>query len=223
MTHWEVSNLLTDYSEGALDRARAAQMEEHLASCEECRAMLEDVQFALRTLRAAEDVEPSPWLVRRILRATIGERKPQWGERLPGWMQWALRPQVVYTVSMAVFSLSFILYTSRVNLQAVELRKLNPTTWVYRADSRGHLLVARAEKFYYDLRFVYELESILRQLKQQPSSQPGSPQSSQKPGGGSSDIQSSGGGQLALEYRQNAPTIRFQETMWERVRRSLIP
>src|SRR5579883_668120 len=60
MTHWEVSNLLTDYSEGALDRARAAQMEEHLASCEECRAMLEDVQFALRTLRAAEDVEPSP-------------------------------------------------------------------------------------------------------------------------------------------------------------------
>src|SRR5579875_2574112 len=79
MTHWEVSNLLTDYSEGALDRARAAQMEEHLASCEECRAMLEDVQFALRTLRAAEDVEPSPWLVRRILRATIGEQTPMGG------------------------------------------------------------------------------------------------------------------------------------------------
>ncbi|HEX5484326.1 MAG TPA: zf-HC2 domain-containing protein [Terriglobia bacterium] len=212
MTHWEVSNLLTDYVEGTLDQGPKGLMDEHLASCGDCRAMAEDVRFALRTLHAAEDAEPAPWLESRILLATTGSRRRRTAGWAPSWLRAAFRPQVAYGISMAVFSLSFLFYAANVNLQGLKLRELNPVTWVYRADSRGHLLVARAEKFYYDLRFVYEVQSLLRQMRQQPEGTPGSRQKPQAPDGGASGAQSPGAPQMALERRPALPPFeRFQK------------
>jgi hypothetical protein len=45
------------------------------------------------------------------------------------------------------------------------MRDLNPATWAYRANRAGHLLYARAEKFYDDLRIVYEIESRFRNAR----------------------------------------------------------
>lgn len=205
MTHWEVSNLLTDYVEGVLDHGQKVLLDEHLASCGECRAMAEDLRFAMQTLHAAEDVEPAPWLESRILHATTGIKKRRTWDWVPSWLRLALRPQVAYGISMAVFSLSFLFYAANVNLQGLKLRELNPVTWVYRADSRGHLLVARAEKFYYDLRFVYEVQSLLRQMRQQPEGTPASRQKPRAPDGGASGAQSPGAPQLALEQRPALP------------------
>jgi hypothetical protein len=63
---------------------------------------------------------------------------------------------------------------------------LNPRTWVGRANRQGHLLFARAEKFYYDLRVVYEIESRFRQLSGQPQIQEEESPKPAAPGGGSS-------------------------------------
>ena len=61
-----------------------------------------------------------------------------------------------------------------------------------RANRQGHLLAARAEKFYYDLRVVYEIESRFRQLGGQPQMQEEEAPKSAAPGGGSSQGTPSG-------------------------------
>lgn len=186
MTHLELSNLMTDYLDGALAAGVAREVEAHLQECAPCRALAEDVRFALAACHDAVEVEPSPWLIQRIMRATLGERKPTAKERLAAWLRPAFRPQIAYSLSMAIFSLSFILYTSNVNLRAVRVQDVNPVHWVYKANSRGHILMARAEKYYYDLRFVYEVQSILHGLQQQqPAAGSGSPQKASPSGSAS--------------------------------------
>ncbi|HEV2417658.1 MAG TPA: zf-HC2 domain-containing protein [Terriglobia bacterium] len=187
MTHLELSNLMTEYLDGALDAAQAREVEAHLRECAPCQAMADDVRFALAACRDAAEVEPSPWLLTRIVRATTGEHKPSLKEKLAAWLRPMFRPQIAYSLSMAIFSLSFILYTSNVNLRSMRIQDVNPVHWVYKANSRGHILVARAEKYYYDLRFVYEVQSLLHGLHQQPAAQPGSPQRMRQPGSASSD------------------------------------
>lgn len=84
---------------------------------------------------------------------------------------------------MAVFSLSMIANVAGVNLRHVKAADLNPRNWVYQADRNGHLLLGRVEKYYYDLKVVYEIESRLRQLR----AQPGEAAPQKAPAGGSTD------------------------------------
>ena len=167
MTHLELENLVSEYLEGQLDATRQLQFDAHLGACPGCRELLADVRQAMEYCRSAEDPEPTPWLIPKILLATIGERQPTLIERLTAFFRPALQARVVYGVAMTVFSVSIIINAAGINLRQFTLADLNPRTWVHRADRTGHLFYARAEKFYYDLRVVYEIESRLRQLRQQ--------------------------------------------------------
>jgi Putative zinc-finger len=166
MTHLELENLASDYLEGQLEQARKHEVEGHLESCAACRELMADLRHALALCAAAEEVEPAPWLVSKILLATIGERKPTLREKVNAFFQPVLRPRVAYSVAMAVFSISIIINAAGINLRDLTLADLNPRNWAYQANRTGHLLAARAEKFYYDLRVVYEIESRLRQIRQ---------------------------------------------------------
>jgi hypothetical protein len=177
MTHLEIENLASDYVEGQLEPALRVQVEEHLAGCAACRELVTDLGSAIGLCRDAGSVLPPPWLISKILLATVGERKPTVGERLTGWFRPVLSPRFAYTVAMAVFSFSIILNAAGLNLRKLNLTTLNPRTWIYNATRTGHLMVARAEKFYYDLRFVYEIQSRFRQLQAQPPFSPSKPAS----------------------------------------------
>jgi len=167
MTHLELENLASDYLEGQLDTARRAEVELHLQGCIACKELVADVRRALELCRTAEDLEPAPWLVPKILLATIGERKPTLAEQLAAYFRPAARMRVAYAVAMTVFSFSIIANAAGINLRHLTIEDLNPRTWFYRANRTGHMVVARAEKFYFDLRVVYEIESRLRQFRQQ--------------------------------------------------------
>lgn len=182
MTHLEIARLMTDYVDGLLDRARTAEMDSHLETCAECREMLDDVRFGMAACAHSETLEPAPWLLHRILRATSGEPKLGFGGRLITALRPMFRPQVAYSLSMVVFSLSFILYAAKVPVRSMTIRDLNPATWFNRANSRGHILAARAEKYYYDIRFVYQVQSILQDLRQQSGTQRGAPKQRKAPG-----------------------------------------
>jgi hypothetical protein len=168
MTHLEIENLASDYLEGQLDAARRAEMELHLAGCVDCRDLIAGVRGVFELCRSAEPMEPPPWLVPKILRATVGDRQPTFAERLAAWFRPVLQARVVYGVAMAVFSLSMIANVAGVNLRHVKVEDLNPRNWAYQANRNGHLLLGRVEKYYYDLKVVYEIESRLRQLRAQP-------------------------------------------------------
>jgi len=187
MTHLELENLASEYLERRLDPARHAQVEEHLAGCGPCEGILSDLRLALQVCRSADEVTPPPWLILRIRHATMGEARVGFYERAGALLHSIRQPRFAYAAAMAVFSLSLIVNIAGLNLRTFRVQDLNPTTWVYRANRAGHLLYARAEKFYDDLRIVYEIESRFRNAQtppadeekqnSKPNSSPGQPAS----------------------------------------------
>lgn len=195
MTHLEIENLVSEYLEGQLDTVRRVEVEQHLGTCVPCRELVAEVRHVFELCRAAEPVEPPPWMVPKILRATLGERKPGSLERLTAWLRICVQVRVLYTAAMTVFSLSVIANACGINLKHLKLEDLNPRTWAYQVDRNGHLLLGRAEKYYYDLKVVYEIESRLRQLRAEPAAEPEAPKS---PSGGSTEGSPSDEPALAL-------------------------
>ena len=165
MTHLELENLASDYLEGQLDEARRVEVEEHLAGCAGCREIVADVRMAMETCHSAEEVMVPPWLVTRIRYATMGEGRTGITEQVNAFLHTMRQPRVAYAVAMTVFSLSLIVNIAGLSLRRLNMHDLNPATWVYRANRAGHLLYARAEKFYDDLRIVYEIESRFRNAR----------------------------------------------------------
>jgi Putative zinc-finger len=176
MTHLELENLASDYLEGQMEQARRNEVEAHLNDCAPCRELVADLRHALELCRSAEEVEPAPWLVSKILLATIGERKPSLRERMDAFFQPVLRPRVAYSVAMAVFSISIIINAAGLNLRDLTLADLNPRNWAHGAKTVAVLQLSRAEKFFYDLRVVYEVESRLRQVRQESGASSGKPE-----------------------------------------------
>jgi len=168
MTHLELENLVSDYLDGTLGSGQETQVSEHLAECGSCRELIDDVRRAMELCRPAEDLIPAPWLVSRILLATSGAPKATLRDRLAAALDPAWQPRFAYGVAMAVFSFSMIVNAAGINLKTLRFADLNPRTWMHQAGRNGHLLYARAEKFYYDLRVVYEIEWRLKQLRRQP-------------------------------------------------------
>jgi hypothetical protein len=186
MTHLEIENLASDYLEGLLDPQQQAAVDAHLTGCAACRELLAEVSQVLEMCRAAEDVEPKPWLISKIMQATVGERKPTWRERLIAYFRPVLQPRVAYPIAMTVFTFSIIVNAAGLNLRSLRFEDLNPRTWADRANRQGHMMAARAEKYYYDLRVVYEIESRFRQLGGQPQMQEEESPKPAAPEGGSS-------------------------------------
>lgn len=183
MTHLEVENLTSDYLEGLLEPGLRREVEAHLSSCSSCAETLEDVRRAMELCHAAPELEPAPWLIGKIMVATVGERKPGWADRMAAFFRPTLQPRIAYTVAMAVFSLSIIVNAAGINLRHLTVQDLNPLTWVLKANRARHLYAARAEKFYYDLRVVIEIESRLRQLRSHSEEEQEAPKQEPAPGG----------------------------------------
>jgi hypothetical protein len=162
MTHLELENLASDYLEGQLGQPRRAEVEEHLANCAACREVVSDVRLAMEICKSAEEVTSPPWLATRIYYATVGGGRSGITDQVNAFLHTMRRPRFAYAVAMTVFSLSLIVNIAGFNLRRMKLHDLNPATWIYRANRAGHLLYARAEKFYDDLRIVYEIESQFR-------------------------------------------------------------
>jgi hypothetical protein len=192
MTHLELENLASEFLEGQLDAVRRVEVEAHLKECAGCRELIADVRHALELCQSAEELEPAPWLISKIMLATVGERKPTFFEQLAAFFRPQARMRVAYAVGMTVFSLSVIINAAGVNLRHLTLQDLSPRTWIRRANSTGHMMIAHAEKYYYDLRVVYEIESRLRQFRRatgEGSKQQQETPKTDSPVGGTSDSQ----------------------------------
>ena len=190
MTHLELENLSSEYLEGQLDAVRRVEVEAHLKECAPCRELIADVRHALALCQSAEELEPAPWLISKIMLATVGEKKPSLMERLAAFFRPQDRMRLAYGIAMTVFSISIIANAAGINLRHLTLQDLSPRNWIYQANRTGHLMIARAERYYYDLRVVYEIESRLRQFRRATGEGGKQQQETPKtdsPGGGTSD------------------------------------
>ena len=128
MTHLELENLTSDYLEGLLEPALKREVDAHLSVCPSCLEMVGDVRRAMELCHSAPELDPAPWLIRKIMLATVGERKPTLAEHLVAFFRPALQLRFAYGVAMAVFSFSIIVNAAGVNLRHMTIEDLNPRT-----------------------------------------------------------------------------------------------
>jgi hypothetical protein len=169
--------------DGQLSPARRESFEAHRRVCGVCGPLFADVQAGQQWLRALalEPVEPPVHLVHNILAATSGvvSRRPlaatrdgrttPFGERAREWWDsyfapvaaFARQPRFVMSFGMIFFSFSLALSAAGVKPTDVAKVDLRPAA-LRHAYNDAQIKVV---KYYDNIRFVYEIESKVRELK----------------------------------------------------------
>ena len=156
--------LICDYVEGALPAARAAELRAHLAECPLCAELARDSAAALEFIARAETVEPPPELIPRILFEapwSKGKAKQSaWRKTLAGILSPILQPRFAMGMAMTVLSLSLLFHY-------VSPAPANPAKIWANIEDHAFRTWVRTEKFYNNLKFVYQIQTTLRKWQQQ--------------------------------------------------------
>jgi hypothetical protein len=143
-----------------------------------CGPLLAEAREGRQWLKSLQEVEPPAKLVHNILVATTGVEsarvkasRPQtsWKDTLGGWLRPVMapvyatirQPRFAMSFGMAFFSLSLALSMAGVKLSDLRHLDLRPSA-VRRTyyETQG-----RVVKYYENIRFVYEIESRVREFK----------------------------------------------------------
>lgn len=182
----DFDGLLSDAIDGLLSGARLESFHAHARSCSACGPLLAEVEAGRNWLKDLTEVEPPAGLVNSILASTTGvdtqrlrvnvsASQPQisslggWLERVQAWISGTMQPiwgtvrqpRFAMSFGMAFFSLSValsVLGVKPADLRAVSLRPAAIRHTYYNTQ-------ARVVRYYENIRFVYEVESRLRELK----------------------------------------------------------
>jgi Putative zinc-finger len=178
----EFEALVSDAVEGKLSPARKQSFEAHSRVCEICGPMLADVKAGQQWLHslALEPVEPPVHMVHNILAATSGvlstrseavtsggntpfmERmRERWDSFFTPITGFIRQPRFVMSFGMIFFSFSLALNAAGVKPSDVAKVDLRPSA-LRHAYNDAEIKVV---KYYDNIRFVYEIESKLRELK----------------------------------------------------------
>ena len=172
----DVEIQLADYVDGTLAADQRSAIESHLSSCSTCKELADDVAGAVSFMERASHVSAPPELVTRILfEISSGPShvavKPSWvrrifGNRLGGkFLEPVLQPR--YAMGMAMTLLSFAMLG---RFAGIEVRHLTPSDldpvkiWTA-AEDRATRSWQRGVKYYESLRLVYEIESRVKEWR----------------------------------------------------------
>ncbi len=178
----EFDGLLTDALDGVLTGLQLDRFQAHARTCSACGPLFAEVEAGRNWLKDLTEVEPPVSLVTNILASTTGvdtqrlrvnvsapQPRVTWVEKAQAWafeaMQpiWATvrQPRFAMSFGMAFFSLSValsVLGVKPADLRQVSLRPAAIRHTYYNTQ-------ARVVRYYENIRFVYEVESRVRELK----------------------------------------------------------
>ena len=178
----EFDLLLTDALDGVLKGAALDRFQAHARICRTCGPLLAEAEAGRSWLKGLTEVEPPANLVTSILASTTGVdtqrlRVPAsvsqphvtWLERLQaslsGYLDpvWATvrQPRFAMSFGMAFFALSVGLTV--VGVKPADLRQISLRPAAIR--HTYYNTQARVVRYYENIRFVYEVESRVRELK----------------------------------------------------------
>ena len=169
----EIEILICDYVDGTLSADRKAEVERHLAECPDCAEMARDSAAAVAFIGRAEAVTPPPELITRILfdapwrknkSAAHGLRS-----RLSGWFSPLLQPKFVMGAAMTI--LSFSILSKLAPVRQLRASDLEPRAVWSGLENRALDAWDRGVKFYDNLKFVYQIQTTLREWQQQDEEQ----------------------------------------------------
>ena len=195
---WET--LLADALDGLLKPEDEATFAEHMAGCKACTALFDESRRGREWL---EFLSPEPevpaGLLDKILAqtgpgqvegfglmtggTTVLHMPPAW--QRPGFMGQVRRfaePRLLMTAAMAFFSIALTLNLTGVRLSSVRLADLRPTAIRSFMERRLNTASVPIVRYYDHLRFVYEVESRMRELRRSTEGEgQGSDNTQQKP------------------------------------------
>jgi anti-sigma factor RsiW len=163
--------LLCDYLDGTLASEARADLERHLAGCANCAELARDVKAATGFIERVAEVEPPPELMTRILfnlpaahRARA--RKAGFRDFVRGWVQPILQPRNAMGFAMTILAISLLGRLAGISPRQLTIDDLRPTKVWQAVDDKANRAWQRTTKFYQNLRFVYEIQTQLREWKQ---------------------------------------------------------
>jgi hypothetical protein len=177
----EFDALLSEALDEKLSESKLEDFQAHAKVCTVCGPLMADVDAGKHWLKSLEEIEPPDSLIENILVATtgidtfrlrshaIGRSKSSWLERIRDWadivmnpvMAMARQPRFAMSFGMAFFSLSISLSLAGVKLSDIRHVDLRPT-----AIKRNYYETSgKVVKYYENIRFVYEIESRVREFK----------------------------------------------------------
>lgn len=177
----EFDALLTEALDGTLAGTKLERFRAHATICPVCGPLFAEVDAGRRLLKSLEEVEPPVYLVNNILAMTSGLDTARLHEtsRVPSRVSWLDRarawaapytmpvfgvirqPRFAMSFGMAFFSISMALNAAGVKMTDLRHVDLRPSAIV-----RGyHMTSGRIVKYYENIRFVYQIESKVREIK----------------------------------------------------------
>jgi hypothetical protein len=169
MTCADLEILICDYVDGTLTADERASVERHLAECATCAELARDSAAAVQFMDRAAIVEPPPELITRILfDAPWSKSKPK--STLRVWIGVLLSPlvQPKYAMGMAMTVLSIAMLAKFVTpIRQPQLSDLRPSQVWAGVEDRATRAWGRTVKFYDNLKFVYQIQTTLREWQQQ--------------------------------------------------------
>src|SRR5580658_6496100 len=178
----EFDALLADMMDGLLTGARLASFREHSKVCSNCGALFVEAEAGRNWLKSLTEVEPPAGLVESVLASTTGiasgrlgapalttQPRVSWLERVQAWASglaepvWGTirQPRFAMSFGMAFFALSVGLTVLGVKPADVRQISLRPTALRH----SYNMTQARVVRYYENIRFVYEVESRVREFK----------------------------------------------------------
>jgi hypothetical protein len=173
MTCGDLEILLPDYLEGTLAGEQAESIEAHLAGCPACAELARDGRLAMAFMGRAADVEPPPELLTRILDETGSGRHGALGRDrgLWSWLRKALapmlQPRLVMGMALTILSFSMMARWAGISPRQLTAADMDPKKIWASLDDRANRAWARSVKFYEDIKFVYEMQTRLRDWTEQ--------------------------------------------------------
>ncbi len=174
----EFDLVLADAIDGVLTGTALDRFQAHARSCKACGPLFAEAEAGRNWLKGLTEVEPPASLVNNILASTTGvdtqrlrvTARPQprvsWLERLqasflePIWAA-VRQPRFAMSFGMAFFALSVGLTVAGVKPADISQISLRPAAIRH----TYYNTQARVVRYYENIRFVYEVESRVRELK----------------------------------------------------------
>ena len=175
----EFDALLNDALDAVLTGPKLESFQAHARVCAVCGPLFAEADAGRRWLKSLAEVEPPAHLVHNILVATTGyeskrvavqtKAEGSWASSLFGWLRPVFAPVVAVgrqprfamSFGMAFFYLSVSLSLAGVKVSDVRRVDLRPSAIKH----AYYETTGRAVKYYENIRFVYEIESRVRELK----------------------------------------------------------
>jgi hypothetical protein len=200
---WET--LLADALDGLLKPEDESTFGAHMAICPACTALFEEARKGREWL---EFLSPEPevpeGLVDRILAQTgpgqaamlgplpaspgsvVAMPQPWQRPGFRGWVRRFAEPRLMMTAAMAFFSIALTLNLTGIRITSIRLSDLRPTAVRSLVERRITMASTPLIRYYDHLRFVYEVESRVREFRrttQGDNDQNQQSPSPQRPGG----------------------------------------